>query len=66
MNFSVEERPKVKYRSSPSECVGSENVIARGSPNMVVASSNETPCFRKFEIAFSSFHSKFMIAYTAS
>ena len=41
--------------------LGSENVSARGSPNTVAASRNETLCFRIFEIAFSASHSNLVI-----
>jgi len=43
---------------SAAEWSGSGIVADQGSPNTVRASSNETPCFRRFARAFASSHSK--------
>ena len=43
----------VIYRSSPgNECIGSGMVMDNGSSNTVEASSNDTPCLRRFWFAF--------------
>src|SRR5712692_4687979 len=50
--------PSVINRSSSSECSGSPIVRARGSAKTVLASSNDTRCFFRLRLAFSSSHSK--------
>src|ERR1039458_9881544 len=50
--------PNVTKRLSSSEWSGSSPVADRGSKNTLAASSNETPCFRRFAVAFRAFHSK--------
>lgn len=49
--------PIENHRSSYSECVVSARVRIRGSPKIVDANSNETPCLRRFAAAFASSHS---------
>jgi hypothetical protein len=56
------ETPNVTYRSSLAEWSGSKPVAAMGSLKAVVASSNETLCFRRFSRAFLRSHLKFMPA----
>jgi len=49
------EWPTMISRPSRSEWFGSSWIRASESPNAVRASSNETPCFLKFEAAFVGF-----------
>ncbi len=49
------DNPMSNHRSSSSEWSGSETVIAKGSLKIVLASSNTTPCFASFRLAFSFF-----------
>ena len=44
-------------RTSSSECLESGIVPANASPNTVLASTNETPCFRRLRTSFSGSHS---------
>ena len=57
------EIPNVTRRSSSREWSGSWPVTPRSSRRAVVASSNETPCFRRFVLAFLWSHSKRMPHY---
>jgi hypothetical protein len=52
-----EDIPIVMKRTSNSECLASGIVAASASPNTVLASSNETPCFRRLRASFSGSHS---------
>ena len=56
-NRPVAERPMVTSLFSPLTTEDSI-VIALRSPNMVVASSNEMPCFLRFDRALEASHSK--------
>ena len=51
--------PRMRSRSSSSEWSGSGLIRACGSVKTVAASSNEMPCFRRFEAAFRASHSKY-------
>jgi|GEM_PF-6954142 len=50
------------YRHSTTEWSGSAPVAAKGSLRAVAASSNETRCFLRFELAFCLSHSSVMLA----
>jgi len=47
------EWPSRTKRRSPIECLGSSTILPRESPNTVLASSDETPCFARLLVAFS-------------
>jgi hypothetical protein len=51
--------PTVRKRCSDEEWSGSGYVIAKGSPNTLAASWNETRCFLRFRRALAGSHSKF-------
>jgi len=51
------DKPVVKNLCSSCEWSGSSIVTAKGSPNTVAASSNDTACFARFLCAFSGSHS---------
>lgn len=53
-----EETPRRKNRSSLSLCSGSNASCPCGSAQIVLASSNQTPCFSALLSFFSSSHSK--------
>ena len=53
----AEDRPRRRNRTSCAECVKSGPSSASGSANTVMASSNETPCFRRLETALPVSHS---------
>lgn len=57
-NLCLAEWPSVTHRGSRIECSGSSIVTDSRSPKIVVASSKETPCFRKLVRLFSLSHSK--------
>ncbi len=50
-------RPTIANRNSPSLCSWSATVNERGSPKIVRASSNDTPCFVRLMSAFRRSHS---------
>jgi hypothetical protein len=52
-----DERPNRRNRVSSVECARSGPSSASGSAKTVVASSNETPCFRRFVEALCASHS---------
>ena len=52
----LRERPMVMKRLSSVEWSGSGRVSANGSVKTVLASSNETPCFLRFDAAFFGSH----------
>lgn len=58
--------PNVNDRRSPTEWSGSRKVMAKGSPNSVEASSNDTRCFRRFSAAFLGSHSKCIAQFYAA
>lgn len=51
-----DDAPNVTQRSSPKEWSGSRPVVAKESPNTVVASSKDTPCFRSLSLALPRSH----------
>jgi hypothetical protein len=53
--------PTVRKRCSDAEWSGSGYVIAKGSPNTLAASWNETRCFLRFRRALAGSHSKFTL-----
>lgn len=57
-NLCLAEWPSVTHRGSRIECSGSSIVTESRSPKIVVASSKETPCFRRLLRLFSLSHSK--------
>ena len=53
-----DDTPKVTKRLSSTEWSGSSPVADSGSKNTLAASSNDTPCLRRFVAAFWALHAK--------